>query len=256
MTTVAPLSRPPVRLIEIGLNPDELALFRAFYADVYVREFPDENERESLDNMLEYLHKKQAGWYGANNYHILMAVMGGQPVGCAIADYLAGPNTGIIEFLAVGTEMRGQGYGQALHRGIERLLAADAAIALDYIAAEMNDPFRTDPASDNMDPFQRAMIWHRWGYRVIDFAYVQPALSDTQDAVGNLCLILRVRDGMDQDWIATDRLLGIIAGYMRWAMRIEHPEQNSEFADMARRLANQDRVRLRDLAAYAAGISP
>jgi GNAT superfamily N-acetyltransferase len=253
--TAASVADSGLRLVEIGSDPVDQALFRAFYFDVYVREFPDENERESLDNMLEYLHKKQAGWYGANNYHILVAVAGGRPVGCAIADYLAEPNAGVIEFLAVVAEARGRGYGQALHRGIERLLVADAGNALDYIVAEMNDPFRTNPASDNMDPFQRAMIWHRWGYRVIDFAYVQPALSETQEAVGNLRLILRVRDGMDRDWIAADRLLGIIAGYMRWAMRVEHPEQNREFAGMARLLASRDRVPVHDLLAYATRIS-
>jgi hypothetical protein len=86
----------PFTLTEIEDRPADLYLFSDFYAEVYVPEFPDANERESLENMRDYLRRKRDGWYGANNYHILVATVLGRPVGCAIADYLAESNTGAV----------------------------------------------------------------------------------------------------------------------------------------------------------------
>jgi GNAT superfamily N-acetyltransferase len=243
------------KLIEIEDRPTDLRLFSDFYADIYIPEFPNANERESLENMHDYLRLKRTDWYGANNYHILVATVAGRPVGCIIADYLAESNSGVIEFLTVAPPWRHGGIGRALRIEIEKLLAADAGRtcgALDYVAAEMNDPFRTDLTTDNMDPVARALLWHSWGYRVIDFDYVQPALSPTQKPVCTLRLILRIREGLDRERIAAERLREILASYMRWAMRIEQADQASEFQVMARSLATCGDVAVCDLATYVA----
>jgi GNAT superfamily N-acetyltransferase len=243
-------------LEEVEDRPADLRLLHDFYAKIYVPEFPDANERESLENMCEYLRRKRLGWYGANNYHILIAKVDGQPVGCAIADYLAEANAGAIEFLTVAPPWRGRRIGSELRNRTEFLLAADSArtgAALDYIVAEMNDPFRTPPGTDNMDPVARALFWHRWGYRIIDFPYVQPALSPGQLPVETLCLIVHIRDRLPQERIPVPRLLAIIAAYMKWAMRIEQPIQTHELQEMARRLAEVKDVAVDDLADYAEG---
>ena len=246
---------PPFRVIEVNDQADSLELFKDFYDSVYVSEFPDPDERESLTNICEYLGRKRAGWYGANNYHVLVAtVEGGRPVGCAIADYLAEPDAATLEFLTVSPSWRRCGIGRALRSRMENLLADDAERTnkrLDYIVAEMNDPRRTDPAADNMDPVERTLLWHRWGYRLIDFDYVQPALSPTQAPVRTLRLIVRIRTDLDQDRIQAARLLSIVANYLRWAMRIDAPQHAPEFQEMVRSLSGVRQVAVRNLAAYA-----
>ena len=103
------------------------------------------------------------------------------PLAASLPTFL--PAAGVIEFLTIGASTRRQGLGAAPHEAIVTAMQADAhrgGPKLNYVFAEMNDPARTDPASDNMDPGLRASIWSRWGYRRLDFPDVQPALSEEQ----------------------------------------------------------------------------
>ena len=59
---------------ELSAAPDDLILLRRFYQDVYVFEFPDADERESLENMERYLELKRQGWYGENSYHVVLVL--------------------------------------------------------------------------------------------------------------------------------------------------------------------------------------
>src|ERR1700681_3273837 len=59
-------------LRELQHKPEDLEILEQFYNDIYIAEFPIRDERESLQNMRNYLRLKASGWYGRNNYHILM----------------------------------------------------------------------------------------------------------------------------------------------------------------------------------------
>ncbi|WP_216893470.1 hypothetical protein [Nocardia alni] len=239
---------------ELTDTTQDLAALRAFYDTLYVAEFPDPDERESLANMADYLHRKARGWYGRNNYHIVLGLSGDTAVAASVSDYLAAPNTGVIEFLLVAPAGRGGGTGRRLLAHTEALLDQDARRAggrpLDAILAEMNDPLATSALSDNLDPVTRALIWHRWGYRGLDFPYVQPALSPDQGAVTNLILICKP---LREDWFEAVPAAVVVLGvqeYLRWAMRIEEPRDCAEFRDMAAALAAADLVTAMPLDRY------
>ncbi|HYS41205.1 MAG TPA: hypothetical protein VEO01_36790, partial [Pseudonocardiaceae bacterium] len=69
-------------------STDDIATLTRFYETLYVGEFPDPDERESLANMIDYLGRRARGWYGRNNYHVLLATgADGRPVGASIVDY-------------------------------------------------------------------------------------------------------------------------------------------------------------------------
>ena len=70
---------------EIEHRPDDLEILERFYNDIYVAEFPIRDERESLQNMRNYLRLKATGWYGRNSYHILMGFNDGNPVAGALS---------------------------------------------------------------------------------------------------------------------------------------------------------------------------
>jgi GNAT superfamily N-acetyltransferase len=239
---------------ELDGTPSSLAVLAQFYHTLYVGEFPDPHERESLANMKRYLRLKGVGFYGPNNYHIVVASVAGEWVGGAVIDYLAVPNVGIIEFLFINAQRRGHGLGKALLDHVGRLLEQDARASLGRrlaaIVAEMNDPYRRPEAADNLDPFGRAAIWGKWGYCKIDFPYVQPALSRMQRPVRCLALIMRPLQRRPPRDVAADWVQSIVGEYMRWAMRIPRLSGNREYRAMAQHLSAASQVPLVPLEAY------
>ena len=234
--------------------PSHIELLRSFYVTVYETEFPDINERESLENMIGYLRAKDQGWYGLNNYHIVLIEDNSVLAGVSISDYFAEPNAGVIEFLLIHPGHRGKGLARQLLDHTEALFHQDAHRAgwpqLDYIVAEMNDPFRTPVADDNIDPWKRAIIWGGWGYGVLDFPYTQPALDEDKTAVKNLLLMckdLRLRSSAK---VPAATVKAAVHDYLRWAMRFEHPETSADYQCMAAFLDARRDVRLLPLRNY------
>jgi GNAT superfamily N-acetyltransferase len=239
---------------ELTASPADRALLGRFYDEAYSPEFPDPDERESLANIERYLELKAQGWYGDNAYHVVVAEDDGIIVGGAISDYLADPNAGVVEFLVVTPAARGQGLGRRLLDVTEASIDADARRlgrpAADFIIAEINDPFRIDLAADNLDPFLRARVWSGWGYRKLDFPYVQPALSAAQQPVRHLLLAVKPVMAAYTKSIPGARLLATVRAYLEWAMRIPDPEANAEYRAMREHLVRRDRVASIPLARY------
>lgn len=237
---------------ELGAGDADIALLEDFYRTLYCDEFPDPDEREALENMCEYLRLKATGWYGANNYHILLLLDAGRPVGGSISDYLALPNAGVIEFLLIAADYRQRGLGAKLLAWTEQLLQADAARVHPHqsfcIAAEMHDPALPDRHATAMDTQTRARIWGRWGYARLAFDYVQPALSAQQEAVRHLWLIAKCAQGDRQ--IEASRLIQLIHEYLVWAMRIQQPDHCVEYNEMERALRRADAVQLLPLTTH------
>lgn len=240
-----------LELRELSAAPEDLDRLRLFYERLYVGEFPDADERESLKNIERYLRLKAEGWYGRNNYHVLLVLDGEEPVAGSISDYLAEVNTGVIEFLVVAPARRRDGLGRRLLEWTEGKLAGDAQAqgrALDAVIGEMNDPFKSPPG-DSLDPFLRLRVWDAWGYAKLDFPYVQPALSAQQEPVPHLLLSMKALPARSA--AVTGHLVRrIVHEYIRWAMRIEDPGQSAEYQAMARYLAQHDRVALVPLGVY------
>ena len=222
---------PEHRVVSIGA--DQAGLLERFYENLYLPEFPHPDERESLENMLGYLRKRDAGWFGRNDYQILLAVEGETPIAGVIGDYLEAPDVAVVEFLVVSSERRGRGLGRTLLVAFEDAMKASARKTgrpLFAVVAEMNDPYRWTPHPDSLDPFTRAAIWHSWGFGRVDFPYLQAALSAGQSPVTTLMLIAK----LSGETIDPRTVKLIVHEYMRWAMRIDEPGRNAEFLGMAR----------------------
>ncbi|HEY3610038.1 MAG TPA: GNAT family N-acetyltransferase [Pseudonocardiaceae bacterium] len=235
-------------------SAEDIATLTDFYTTLYTSEFPDPDERESLPNMIDYLERKARGWYGRNNYHILLAWLDDRLVGGSVVDYLAEPNVGVIEFLFVAPDARQSGIGRQVLTRTEQLLAQDArrltGRELDAVVAEMNDPLAPSNVRDNLDPTARALIWHRWGYAGLDFPYVQPPLAEDTAAVTNLIVIAKP---LRPDWSAalpSTTVLRFVHEYLRWAIRIDKPSDSADYRRMAAHLDRCDAVRIVPLAAY------
>jgi GNAT superfamily N-acetyltransferase len=249
----ATVNAQEVTFVDLTASPDDVRTFTEFYSTLYVEAFPDPDERDSLGNMIDYLGLRERGWYGRSNYHILLAMVGERPVGGSIVDYLAEAEVGVIEFVLVAPEARRGGLGRQLLAETERLLAEDARRAggtLGAVLAEINDPMVPTSKDDNVDPTDRALIWHRWGYAGLDFPYRQPALSAEQEAVTNLIMTAKP---LRQDWrdgLPSATVRCAVSEYLRLAMRIKEPAASPDFAEMASYLAGRAVVPTIPLDAY------
>lgn len=235
-------------------TPADRELLVRCYEDLYLAAFPNPDERESLQNLLESLRLKSAGWYGPNNYRVLFGWQESRLVAASVSLFLADCNCGIIEFLLVEKSCRGTGIGRLLHAATLDALNHDArrlgAAGIDGVLAELNDPFLVRAEEDSHDPFERVMLWDRWGYRRLCFPYVQPSLSVTQAAVECLLLGIKPFQKSWRDGMPSVQVLRIVAGYMRWSMRIDAPFEHPDYTRMRQALENQSVVRVEPLAAY------
>ena len=107
-------------------DKNSVSLLNAFNERVYAVAFPDENERESLDNILDYLTKKKNGWYDKNNYHVILAQKDDAIVGGMICDYFSSSNCGVVEFIVVTTDCQLKGIGTELYKHAVERLQSDA----------------------------------------------------------------------------------------------------------------------------------
>jgi hypothetical protein len=227
------------KIVEVQIaDKDHCELLRRFYRECYMAEFPDPNERESLKNIQDSLRKKETHEYGANNYHVLIAVDGdGAPVGGSICDYFHKPNAGVIEYILVKPGLRKSGLGSQLLHTTESILANDAlnnrgTDGLDWVVAEVDDPYLTRVEAQAFDPFARARIWDRWGYRILDFPYIQPALSKAQQPLYNLKLMVKPFGNRFTDTVPAGDVRQLLLDYIRLAMRKKHPENEPGFVKM------------------------
>lgn len=245
---------PPFLTYELTTSAEDRATLGLFYADLYVPEFPDPDERESLANIERYLELKAEGWYGTNNYHIGLILDHGAPVAGVIMDYLAAANVGVLEFVVVGVSRRNEGLATHVLNWAEEVLEADAqraqGTALDWIVAEINDPYRPGAIADNVDPFTRLAVWSSRGFAKLDFPYIQPALSSDQKPVYNLLLAAKILRSDFREAVPAPLVETAVHQYLRWAMRIEEPESCPEFQAMRRYLRTRSTVATIPLPSY------
>jgi GNAT superfamily N-acetyltransferase len=104
-----------------------------------------------------------------------------------------------LNYLHVLPEHRGRGYFRrildACEAAARRSFAADLSRVPVLVFLEQNDPLRMSAADyardteySGIDQIARIGIWTRAGARIVDFPYVQPALSGGQEADRNLVL--------------------------------------------------------------------
>ncbi len=249
------------RFQHLDTRGDSLTQLSQFHDGLYTAEFPDADERESLENMENYLRLKGQGGYGKNNYHIILTLDDDENiVSGVVADYLAGPNVGLIEFIVTQPTLRGRGLGGSLLNEIISCFIQDAINAghsgLAGICGEVNDPYRQCEVEEHLDGFARLRGWHRFGFRLLDFPYVQPPLSEHQHAVTGIALMFRsLRDDLATAMPAS-LVEQIIREFQIWAMRIPNPDEEPVFATMRDHLRTRSVIPQLDMLEYIGELEP
>jgi GNAT superfamily N-acetyltransferase len=238
------------RIRDLSATHADLQLLLRFHGGLYSAAFPDRNEREAYDNMVTSLR-------GANghhcDYHVVLVLDGDEIVGGSISDYFEASNSAVIEFITIAPDRQARGIGTWLLSETEARLQRDARLrnreAL-FIAAEIDDPFRSARTGDAMDPFARARWWAKRGYGRLEFPYVQPPLSTSQQPVAHLALTTKPLSGTPDGTLAATAVDAFIRDYLRYGMRIEEPESSVEYSRMAAWLGTRPRVSIAPLDVY------
>ncbi|MCW1432091.1 hypothetical protein [Novosphingobium sp. JCM 18896] len=205
-------------------RPDS-QLLDHFFAG-YDRAFVLPDERETVEGFRACLAINPASRHRFGRVHreLVMTVDDAEGVLLGGANFLAtciGENVAghppvavALNYVFVEPASRGRGLARRLRDEVGRLaniaVCAPAQAPPPALFIEQNDPLRltdteyaADTAHAGIDQVDRLAIWARLGAQLIDFAYVQPALSADQDSDDGLAYaVMNVRgDGLDPAYL-------------------------------------------------------
>lgn len=234
-----------LKYVEVSaLDQSTISDFGQFYTDVYMEAFPDEDEREGFDNFLKYL--KRAVDAKDYKYHVILAkdeqnrVLGG-----GIFNYYKKSNAGVIEFLAVRSDMQSSGIGTMIYKHIVSILSEDAhqmtGKALDYILCEIDSPEHS-----RAEVKKYLYFWNKNNFWHLDFHYVQPALSAGQKPVTGLWFTVSPQRASCTE-VPAKLVADVLYDYVKFAMCIDDPDENAEYREMKRELLEKGTVSLRKI---------
>jgi len=211
-------------------NKDTISDLGRFYTDMYMENFPDDDERETFNNLLLYL--KNAETADKYRYHIILAKdNNGNVAGGAIFNYFIESNSGVIEFIVVKTGSQSSGIGTLIYKQILNVLQCDAQKInkkkLGYVFCEIDSP---DYAKSSNKKYLH--FWNKHNYRHLDFTYIQPSLSPSQAPVTGLWFIVSSQQATDLSEVQGKLVISVIRDYMKYAMQIDNPEENPYFKKM------------------------
>lgn len=176
-------------------------VLQAFYAG-YDRAFVLPNEREDLAGFVDCLRLNLTlpSLFGRRHSEQVLIVTGDNGALLGGANFLAtemtapgGPPVSLaLNYVFVEATARGQGMARVLIAAAQRM-AALAVTGRDHgpepaVFIEQNDPltlspaeYAADTAHAGIDQVDRLAVWASLGARLVDFPYVQPALSVEQE---------------------------------------------------------------------------
>lgn len=190
-------------VIEATTDPQSATL-EEFYSG-YDAAFVLPNEKEELDGFVACLalnagadYARLAERYGPFREVVLVARDGASGEIVGGANFIAFPlhaNPDVLSinlnYIFVSPAQRRRGHFQRLFAGVGETAATffetPTAALEQFVFIEQNDPLQMsavdyvrDTAHSGIDQMQRIRLWAALGAKIIDFAYVQPALSAEQ----------------------------------------------------------------------------
>ncbi len=250
--------------VNLGRNYDE-ALLSTWYYQILKPNFPMDDEVESLESFKQGL-LAEPNDDDAMLLEIVLAVRweGNQSVigGGVVYEYYFDSNCGLISFLVVSRVARGQGLSRILvemaAQELEVLSVEDggALAGCNAIFLETNAAQAVTMEQDVMDPRLRHLIYHKMGFKLVDFPYVMPPLGLGMPKVYYLLLLVYMTHKIPTDPILDERFLpGILLQrffHDQWKHALQYgrlackPQEDPDYAVTISSLELTGRVPLRD----------
>lgn len=229
-------------------NKSHLSDLAQFYTNVYIECFPNANERETFDSLLEYLalNEKCAEY----DYHILLLKdNNGEIVGGAIFDYFKNVNSAVIEFIAVKNDLQSKGLGSMLFHKVQNILSGDAnrykKEYVDNVFCEIDAPVpdesgKTKEAKPHVGKY--LYFWDKNKFKRLKFNYLQPALAPDKQPVNSLWFTVAASGTVNN--FSGETVLKVLYNYFKYCMRIDRPEENEQYRKMKEEIEQLGNIEL------------
>ncbi len=167
-------------------------LVKRFQA-LYESGFPDENEREEFETILNRISHHPVPPEPQSILLITTDEGGTEVTGGLIADWYENSHSIHLTYLIIAEAHRNKGLAkQFIDEGIQWIkdwILHNKGIEIRNVFFESNIPWKTKKGNDNFDAVERLKIFSKYGARWIDIAYTQPALDPEKEEVDNLFLL-------------------------------------------------------------------
>lgn len=210
----------------VNTNLFDLTNLRAFYDKIFVKSFPDEDERDSFEKVHSYFMYQRD--IANHEYCVVLAYDDGLVVGGCIYDYFVKTNTAFIEYIAVDrnrySSKLGTGIFEYVCGTLEDMAIKNGYSNVDYIFAEMDNPDLRGDDSPNYKFFN-----HKLGFRKLEIDYVQPSLEPDKDSVSKLWFIGINKNGRETFDAST--LYYVLYDYYMYCFDISNPLKTDVFTE-------------------------
>lgn len=167
---------------------NNILLLDEFEKEIYIPNFPNENEREPFFNI-----KKRIEENGYPKTNIILLIDNDKVIGGCVSDYYPECNSLEIIYLVIDKLYRGNGYGKLLlNESITLYNNPHVFLEIDNPEQILNTDWIT------IDPLQRFNMYLKWGFNVLKFNYIQPPLSSNGTCEENLLLLYK-GPGLNKD---------------------------------------------------------
>lgn len=174
----------------------DLELLTQFYDELMIPNFPLEEERDDLEDWLEYLSPAKSGELSEDgpSMDVLILHMDGAILGGIAFEYYPQARAGLLSYMVVSTEFRRLGILATLHpvfcQALQSLheVSSGASTKIHAILAETNTTTAGDVPVEVAR--KRHAILFKLGYRLLEFPYVQPPLAPDVGSFDDIMLLV------------------------------------------------------------------
>lgn len=228
-----------MKLIVDSKSYSEQVLLINSFKEIYINAFPDINEREDFEVILQRVFwNKQAN--EPHSILILNTTDGKNPevTGGLIADWYENSKAIHLIYLVTAEKFRGKGIAKTLINegvtAIKQWIEKEKKIEIRNVFFESNNPEKTK--NDNFDTIARLEIFSQFGAKWINIPYVQPALDAKKREVDNLFLLSFTQFNVKGDKIPE---IEIIAFLNDLYLSLGQTDKNKSFVKMQKALEKQ-----------------
>lgn len=225
-----------MKLIVDSKSYSEQVLLINSFKEIYISAFPDINEREDFDVILQRVFwNKQPN--EPHSILILTATDGKNPevTGGLIADWYENSKAIHLIYLVIAEKFRGKGIAKKLVNegvtAIKQWIEKEKKIEIKNVFFESNNPEKTK--NDNFDTIARLEIFSQFGAKWINIPYIQPALDTKKREVDNLFLLSFTQFNVKGDKIPE---IEIIAFLKDLYLSLGQTDKNKSFVRMQKAL--------------------
>jgi len=209
------------------------------FKDLYIQGFPDINEREDFDVILNRVF----GPKQINEPHsvIILSISeddNQEVMGGLIADWYETSKSIHLIYLIIDEKFRGKGVAKKLIKeGVEDIknwINTEKGVEIKNVFFESNNPEKT--TTDSFDPVTRLEIFSHLGAKLININYIQPALDKNKKEVDNLLLLSFPQFNEKGDKIPATEIMAFLTDLY---LSLESSKDNDCLINMSNQLENQ-----------------